>query len=181
MRVKQAIEDQEQSHMATLTRFTADLDKGKGHVFSYPDSDHSSQARQRSGPSVSVPLRKNMAGQEGYSDSESSGTVRSLEPAITTGFQIGVSSQTPSAGDSKVVKAVRRRPPCWKRKAQAEKAISKRNSSSELALTPMESGSKRKSDTVHMSLSKKVSIPTSNSACLGSGFSAFAFEYETKR
>ncbi|KAF2597042.1 hypothetical protein F2Q68_00007993 [Brassica cretica] len=138
MRVKQAIEDQGQSHVATLTRFTADLDKGKGHVFSYPDSDHSSQARQCSGPSVSVPLRKNMAGQEGYSDSESSGIVGSLKPAITTGFQIGVSSQTPSAGDRKAVKAVHRRPPSWKRKAQTEKAISKRNSSSELALTPME-------------------------------------------
>ncbi|KAF3605522.1 hypothetical protein DY000_02045809 [Brassica cretica] len=52
-----------------------------------------------------------MAGQEGYSDSESSDTVCSLEPAITTGFQIGVFSQTPSSGDSKAVKAVRRRPP----------------------------------------------------------------------
>ena len=160
MRVKQAIEDQGQSHVATLTRFTADLDKGKGHVFSYPDSDSSRQVRQCSRPSVSLPPGKNKAGLEDYSDSESSGIASRLEPAVTTGFQIGVSSQNPSAGDSKAIKSTRRRPPSWKRKAKAGNATSSRKSSSALVLAPLESGSKRKSDIVPMSPSKKVSIPT---------------------
>ncbi|KAF3570982.1 hypothetical protein F2Q69_00059879 [Brassica cretica] len=140
MRVRQAIEDQSQSHMAILTRFTSDLDKGKGHVFSYPDPDHLPQVHLKPRATASLTLSKEIDVQEGYSESECSGGAVTLTPSISTGFQIGLSSKTPSAGDSNGVKGARRRPPSWKRKAQAGKSSAKASPSSEIAMPPLESG-----------------------------------------
>ncbi|KAJ4901649.1 hypothetical protein Rs2_15600 [Raphanus sativus] len=169
MRVRQAIEDQGQSHVATLTRFTSNLDKGKGHVFCYPESDqdHSPPACQRARTTGSLPLLGDQYDQEGYSETEGSGIACDSAPNITTGFEIGVSSQTPSAGDSKVVKVARRRPPSWKRKAQALKSTIRITSTSDQALIPPESGSKRKTESAPMSPSKKSSTPTTNSVASG--------------
>lgn len=104
-----------------------------------------------------------MSGQEGFSESESSGRAGNVVPSITTGFRIGLSSQSPSAGDGKAAKVARRRPPSWKRKAQAGKASSKITSSSGHARTTFESSSKRKPDSVPMSPAKKILTPTNNS------------------
>ncbi|KAH0863030.1 hypothetical protein HID58_080241 [Brassica napus] len=161
MRVRQAIEDQSQSHMAILTRFTSDLDKGKGHVFSYPDPDHLPRVHLKPRATASLTLSKEIDVQEGYSESECSGAAVTLTPSISTGFQIGLSSKTPSAGDSNGVKGARRRPPSWKRKAQAGKSSAKAFPSSEITMPPLESGGKRKPETVSMSPSKKSSTPTS--------------------
>lgn len=94
MRVRQAIEDQGQSHVATLTRFTSDLDKGKGHVFSYPEPQLSPRDRIRSTSTVSLPLLEATTFQSDYSESECSGTADILASTISTGFQIGVSTKT---------------------------------------------------------------------------------------
>lgn len=161
MRVRQAIEDQSQSHMVILTRFTSDLDKGKGHVFSYPDPDHLPRVHLKPRATASLTLSKEIDVQEGYSESECSGAAVTLTPSISTGFQIGLSSKTPSAGDSNGVKGARRRPPSWKRKAQAGKSSAKASPSSEITMPPLESGGKRKPETVSMSPSKKSSTPTS--------------------
>ncbi|KAL0694839.1 hypothetical protein Bca4012_062019 [Brassica carinata] len=162
-RVRQAIEDQGQSHVATLTRFTTNLDKGKGHVFSYPDLEDNSSPplllRQSASKEIGV--------QNEQSASSCSGTAENLTPTVSTGFQIGVSSKTPSAGDSSGAKVPRRRPPSWKRKAQAGKASAKVSPPSELAPPPLESGGKRKPEMVSMSPSKKLTTPSSNSVASG--------------
>ncbi|XP_009138088.1 uncharacterized protein LOC103862131 [Brassica rapa] len=118
MRVRQAISDQDQTHVATLTKFTANLEKG---------------------------------------------FVGSQELAVTTGFQIGLSSTTPSSGDSITPKQQRRRPPSWKRKAQAGKGASPSNRISKSSAPQLESSGKRKTDAISMSPSKKLSTPTTNS------------------
>ncbi|KAL0699701.1 hypothetical protein Bca4012_055823 [Brassica carinata] len=119
LRVRQAIAEQGQSHVATLTKFTSNLDKGKGHVFSYPDSDSLEDPTDLSGSAISLPVKVNTKVFEKVSDSDCSETSATSAPAITTGFQMGLSSKFPSAGDSSGAKQARRRPPSWKRKAQA--------------------------------------------------------------
>ncbi|KAJ4888770.1 Uncharacterized protein Rs2_28518 [Raphanus sativus] len=126
MRVRQLIEDQGQSHVATLTRL-------KG----IDDIDESLE-------------------------SESSGIATDLAPHISTGFQIGRSTRTPSAGDGGGAKSARRRPPSWKHKAQAGKSSSRNLTPSDLTSPPLESGGKRKTETVNMSPSKKTLTLPSN-------------------
>lgn len=129
IRVRQAIEEQGQSHVATLTRFTTNLDKGKGHVFSYPDLEVNSSPPLLLQQSAS----KEIGDQNELSASSCSGVAENSTPTISTGFQIGVSSKHQSAGDSSGAKAPRRRPPSWKRKAQAGKASVQVSPPSELA------------------------------------------------
>ncbi|KAG2320719.1 hypothetical protein Bca52824_013932 [Brassica carinata] len=88
-----------------------------------------------------------------------------LTPPISTGFQIGLSSKTPSAGDSDGVKSARRRPlleTSYSGKSSPKLAIA-----SSLAIPPLESGGKRKPDSVSMSPSKKPSTPSTNSVASG--------------
>ncbi|KAF2536557.1 hypothetical protein F2Q68_00021032 [Brassica cretica] len=117
-RVRQAISDQGQSHVATFTKFTSNLDKGKGHVYSYPENNQPSQHLERSRPVFSMPLVQNE-----LSDSSLTGVNGLPGAAVTTGFQIGLSAKTPLSGDSSVSKQQRRRPPSWKRKAQMVKDL----------------------------------------------------------
>ncbi|KAH0935710.1 hypothetical protein HID58_012827 [Brassica napus] len=85
-------------------------------------------------PALSLPLIRDEA-----SDSALSGFVGSQELAVTTGFQIGLSSTTPSSGDSITPKQQRRRPPSWKRKAQAGKGASPSNRISKSSAPQLES------------------------------------------
>ncbi|XP_018435701.1 uncharacterized protein LOC108807987 [Raphanus sativus] len=161
MRVQQAIEDQGQTHVATLTRFTADLDKGKGHVFHYPEIDQSPRPLQRLRPTEPLPIANVLPDQDDVSETESSEASAHLVPPISTGFQIGSSAKTSSAGDSSGSKSARRRLPSWKRKAQGSRGSARNTSAVVLTTPPMESGGKRKPDTVPLSPSKKLLTPTS--------------------
>ncbi|CAN7014871.1 unnamed protein product, partial [Brassica rapa subsp. trilocularis] len=143
MRVRQAISDQGQTHVAMLTKFTANLEKGKGHVYSYPEDTQSTQTLKKPRPALSLPLIRDEA-----SDSALSGFVGSQELAVTTGFQIGLSSTTPSSGDSITPKQQRRRPPSWKRKAQDGKGASPSNRISKSSAPQLESSGKRKTDAI---------------------------------
>ncbi|KAF3596365.1 hypothetical protein DY000_02023871 [Brassica cretica] len=143
MRVRQAISDQGQTHVATLTKFTANLEKGKGHVYSYPEDTQTMQTLKKPRPALSLPLICDES-----SDSALSGVVGSQELAVTTGFQIGLSSKTPSSGDSITPKQQRRRPPSWKRKAQASKGASPSNRISKSSAPQLESSGKRKTDEI---------------------------------
>lgn len=157
MRVRQAISDQGKTHVATLMKFTANLDKGKGHVYSYPEVTQSAQIIKQTIPALSLPIIR-----DDVSDSAFSGVVGSQGLSVTTGFQIGLSSKTPSSGDSNAPKQQRRRPPSWKRKAQACKGASPSNRISKSTAPPLESSGKRKTDAISMSPSKKLSTPTTN-------------------
>lgn len=158
MRVRQAISDQGQSHVATLTKLTANLDKGKGHVYSYPEDSQPVKQAKHTRQALSMP---NPQGE--VSDSALSGVVGFPGTAVTTGFQIGLSSTTPSSGDSCAPKHQRRRPPSWKRKAQASKQPLSSNLASEATTTPLETGGKRKPDASAMSPAKKLSTPKTTS------------------
>lgn len=57
-------------------------------------------------------------------------------------------------------KQVRRRPPSWKRKAQARKSAL---STPAVSSTPKEIGGKRKPDSINSSPAKKFSVPSTNS------------------
>ncbi|KAH0884277.1 hypothetical protein HID58_060373 [Brassica napus] len=138
MRVRQAISDQGQTHVATLMKFTANLDKGKGHVYSYPEVTQSAQIIKQTIPALSLPIIR-----DDVSDSAFSGVVGSQGLSVTTGFQIGLSSKTPSSGDSNAPKQQRRRPPSWKHKAQAGKGASPSNRISKSTAPPLESSGKR--------------------------------------
>lgn len=154
LRVRQAISDQGQSHVATLTKFTPNLDKGKGHVYSYPEDSQPAKLTEKSRYALSMP---NL--QEEDSDTALSGVVGFTGPAVTTGFQIGLSSKTPSSGDSSFPKQQRRRPPSWKRKAQASKGLYSSNLAIKATETPLETGGKRKPDASSLSPTKKLSTP----------------------
>ncbi|CAN6828668.1 unnamed protein product, partial [Brassica oleracea] len=143
MRVRQAISDQGQTHVATLMKFTANLDKGKGHVYSYPEVTQSAQIIKQTIPALSLPIIR-----DDVSDSAFSGVVGSQGLSVTTGFQIGLSSKTPSSGDSNAPKQQRRRPPSWKHKAQAGKGASPSNRISKSTAPPLESSGKRKTDAI---------------------------------
>ncbi|KAL0873727.1 hypothetical protein Bca101_023432 [Brassica carinata] len=117
-RVRQAITDSAATPPAILTKITPNLDKGKGHVFEYPDISSRLQWPQGKTSSTSsapvVPWES-----EGESESSTVSLPVSLPVLdVTTGFQLGKSSKDPTAGDVKGGKKHRRRPPSWKRKTQ---------------------------------------------------------------
>ncbi|KAG5415481.1 hypothetical protein IGI04_003048 [Brassica rapa subsp. trilocularis] len=123
-RVRQAITDAANAPPVFLTKITPDLDKGKGHVFDYPDISSRLQwpAPKKLQLSTSAPLA--LLGNESETESSNVSLPALLPPFdITTGFQLGTSSKDPTAGDGKSGKRARRRPPSWKRKMQSRNAL----------------------------------------------------------
>ncbi|CAN7060784.1 unnamed protein product, partial [Brassica rapa subsp. trilocularis] len=99
------------------TKISHDLDKGKGHVFSYPDISSRLQwpTSKKLQSTSSAPLVSLES--EGEAESSSASLPVVLPPFdVTTGFQLGTSSMDPTTGNIKGGKKARRRPPSWKRK-----------------------------------------------------------------
>lgn len=145
-RVRQAITDAANAPPVFLTKITPDLDKGKGHVFDYPDISSRLQwpAPKKLQLSTSAPLA--LLGNESETESSNVSLPALLPPFdITTGFQLGTSSKDPTAGDGKSGKRARRRPPSWKRKMQVRTAGTSNNSTQNEG-NNRENGTKRKSD-----------------------------------
>ncbi|XP_018460757.2 uncharacterized protein LOC108831734 [Raphanus sativus] len=157
-RVKQSIEDQGRSHVATLTRFTSNLDKGKGHVFSYAEKETDENPHKHPRISSSLPILTTEINEHEVSDSALSANTGDPNLAISTDFQVGTSCVLP-AGGSKEGKQARRRPPSWKRKSQTGKS-SLNSSGTPFALK--EISGKRKPESVNQSPAKKPSVPSTN-------------------
>ncbi|KAF3575789.1 hypothetical protein DY000_02033201 [Brassica cretica] len=141
--VKQSLADQGKLHVATITRLTSDLDKGKGHVFSYPKNDSVEKLSKIPRVAQSLPIQTQFHYEDKESDSAFSAMVGCSDFAVSTSFQVGTSFDPP-ASDSRVGKLSRRRPPSWKRKAQTVKAVPNRRNSAASSLTPNEKGGKSK-------------------------------------
>lgn len=115
-RVRQGIADNAKEATLRLTKITNEVDKGKGHVYNYPDrSDKclllTSGLEVTSSDSRGVVFREEKA--------ESSDTMSATVSApafISTGFQLGPSSEGRVSGNRTAGKTQRKRPSSWKRK-----------------------------------------------------------------
>ncbi|KAG5389929.1 hypothetical protein IGI04_031470 [Brassica rapa subsp. trilocularis] len=113
-RVKQGISENMAASSVHLTRITKELDKGKGHVFSYTELLESQQCGNSS--QCVAPLQIRDKSDEDRESSASKFSTRS-EPVVPSGFQLGPSSEGRVTGNLGANKAQRRRPPSWKRRA----------------------------------------------------------------
>ncbi|KAH0860322.1 hypothetical protein HID58_088583 [Brassica napus] len=113
-RVKQGISENMAASSVHLTRITKELDKGKGHVFSYTELLESQQCGNSS--QGVAPLQIRDKSDEDTESSASKFSTRSA-PVVPSGFQLGPSSEGRVTGNLGANKAQRRRPPSWKRRA----------------------------------------------------------------
>ncbi|KAH0903850.1 hypothetical protein HID58_043353 [Brassica napus] len=133
LRVQQGIEENRTESSIRLTKITKELDKGKGHVFSYqdptPDKFHSSGSTQISHPKLSLRDKE-----EDDTESSTSHFSANSEPVLPTGFRLGPSSGGRVSGIQGMSKAARRRPSSWKRKAFSKSSVPAINAIVDLTL-----------------------------------------------
>lgn len=103
LRVKQGIEESARESSIRLTRITNEVDKGKGHVFQYPESapDHEGNGKRSRAEHV---LRLKDVEEEAESSASFSDTL-SAPAAVSTGFQLGPSSEGRASGNLSVGKS----------------------------------------------------------------------------
>ncbi|KAH0843435.1 hypothetical protein HID58_092020 [Brassica napus] len=116
-RVKQGIEENKAASSVHLTRITKELDKGKGHVFSYTEllkSQHHDKSMQLYIPQTQ---KKGEKKDEDIisSSSEFSTSSAPLAP-MGLGFQLGPSSEGRVIGNTGAGKSQKRRRASWKRR-----------------------------------------------------------------
>ncbi|KAL0827455.1 hypothetical protein Bca101_051133 [Brassica carinata] len=94
LRVQQGIEESKAESSIRLTRITKELDKGKGHVFSYNDHN-TDKVLCVKGPSRTKHALVLTENEEGEGEAESSASQFSFcsEPVILTGFRLGPSTE----------------------------------------------------------------------------------------
>ncbi|WZZ59076.1 hypothetical protein YC2023_059183 [Brassica napus] len=116
-RVKQGIADNAREASLRLVRITNEFDKGKGHVYHYPDSlAKPISLEARLGSSSSQP--KNIIIEEEEAESSDTLSAAFSAPAhISTGFQLGPSSEGRVSRKLNSGKTQRKRPSSWKRKS----------------------------------------------------------------
>ncbi|KAF2595831.1 hypothetical protein F2Q68_00011199 [Brassica cretica] len=129
LRVQQGIEESKTESSIRLTRITKELDKGKGHVFSYNDHN-TDKVLCVKGPSRTKPALVLTENEEGEGEAESSASQFSFcsEPVILTGFRLGPSTEGRVSRSQGMSKAPRRRPPSWKRKPHGKTIVSESGS-----------------------------------------------------
>ncbi|WZY97678.1 hypothetical protein YC2023_070007 [Brassica napus] len=142
LRVRQGIEDNAKESSLRLIRITNEIDKGKGHVFHYPENINyqgDSCKLFRAGAQLLLGSIED----EAESSAKAPDTM-SAPILVSSGFQLGPSSEGRASGNLSFGKAPRIRPPSWKRKANPMK----RNSVAGPALKDQDqtaaNGSKRK-------------------------------------
>ncbi|KAF3578450.1 hypothetical protein DY000_02031229 [Brassica cretica] len=139
--VQQGIDENKAEYLIRLTKITKELDKGKGHVFSYQDftedSLRNSDSLRRSKVRLSISDKD-----EGDSESSASQFSACSEPVVPTGFRVGPSSEGRVSWTQGMSKASRRRPSSWKRKVFT-KANAPLNSTAPV-VSPKAGSSKRK-------------------------------------
>ena len=121
-RVKQGIADSAAEASVRITRITNELDKGKGHVFSYQDDTLVSK-KQRPLLLGAYSEGYVQSLEEGEADSSATnGSFTSAPTAVLSGFQLGPSSGGRVSGNQNASKTQRKRPPSWKRKLNTIRA-----------------------------------------------------------
>ncbi|KAF3512920.1 hypothetical protein F2Q69_00009514 [Brassica cretica] len=131
-RVRQGIADSAAEASVRLTKITHELDKGKGHVFSY--QDHRNNApKQRALCLGSYSVANNNGLLEDEAESSAAESMHVSAPTlISTGFQLGPSSEGRVSGNLGSGKSQRKRPQSCKRKTSSRQHLSTPVSSSDL-------------------------------------------------
>ena len=145
-RVKQGIAENASESSLRLTRITKELDKGKGHIFSYTEPP-----LERSQKNLALTASKNPRRHDLHSDGESgssgphfsSQSAPNLAPTV---FCLGPSSEGLTTGNVGSKKPQRRRPQAWKRRAMPKAGTRETDLSAPSSLPPS-SSTKRKSVT----------------------------------
>ncbi|KAH0883486.1 hypothetical protein HID58_059582 [Brassica napus] len=119
---EQGIEEKRTKSSICLTKITKELDKGKGHVFSYHDPT-SDKFRISGYTQISHPKLSLRDKEEDDTESSASHFSASLEPVHPTGFRLGPSSGGRVSGIQGMSKAGRRRPSSWKIKAFSKASV----------------------------------------------------------
>ncbi|KAJ0230773.1 hypothetical protein HA466_0304890 [Hirschfeldia incana] len=153
-RVKQGILDSKAESSAMITKITRDLEKGKGHVFSFPEST----GEQRQGAFARLGSSSNQ-NETLESDAESGASaiqypVFSASAMVPTGFHLGPSSEGRVTGNQSSSKSQRRRPPSWKRKTNTKSSNGPISSSATTTVSPP-TPMKRKSTAILTSADSK--------------------------
>lgn len=115
-RVKQGIVDDKKEEAARLPRTTRDLEKGKGHVFEYPEpagKRHQTASLQFGSAHQPNEVLEETAESESGSAHES---ILSAPAMFPTGFHLGPSSEGRVTGNQSSAKTQRKRPTSWRRK-----------------------------------------------------------------
>ncbi|ESQ33354.1 hypothetical protein EUTSA_v10009818mg, partial [Eutrema salsugineum] len=112
-RVRQAIEDSASESSAHQTKISHDLNKNKGHVFGYNETQEQPK-RAHTKPSLSAPTQAGSNSLDGEVVSSCNLSVP-LPDMVSTGFSMGSSCGTSYTGNLKSGKKSRKRPPSWKR------------------------------------------------------------------
>ena len=116
-RVRQGIEENAAESSLRLTRITKELDKGKGHVFTYADPEGAPLLKTLTLSRNSDPYNKGGDSDEGTESSGSKTSACSAPFAAPPVFRLGPSSEGRVFGNHGGSKSQRKRPPSWKRKS----------------------------------------------------------------
>ncbi|KAL0796302.1 hypothetical protein Bca101_067679 [Brassica carinata] len=122
-RVKQSIEESKQESSARPMKINHDLDKGKGHVFSYDEESSRLQRRSIHGdkPIIYAPVHSLP---KEHSDDNSLQLSCNSRPLVNS-TTWGTGDQSSSPGVGKSGKKARRRPPAWQRRSRITTSDSK--------------------------------------------------------
>ncbi|KAH0857431.1 hypothetical protein HID58_085692 [Brassica napus] len=112
-RVRQGIEAESSMR---LTRISGDLDKGKGHVFSYKEPSFTQLLQCQSEKAMALSGKMHATHEEEPDSSSLHASALSTPVLISTGFQLGPLSEGRVSGNLSQRKVVRKRPTAWKRK-----------------------------------------------------------------
>ncbi|KAF2597011.1 hypothetical protein F2Q68_00008349 [Brassica cretica] len=115
-RVRQGIEDNKTEASVRLTRISGDLDKGKGHAFSYTEPSFSQLLQRQTDNALMISGIPTTSRGEEQETSSSYSSALSAPTLISTGFQLGPSLEGRASGSLIQKKTMRRRPTSWKRK-----------------------------------------------------------------
>ncbi|KAG5411998.1 hypothetical protein IGI04_008317 [Brassica rapa subsp. trilocularis] len=119
-RVKQGIAENQAESSVRLTKITNNLDKGKGHVFYFPELT-TKRLQLTPGSHVQPLATGEIATSETEAESSTAhGTALSAPATGPTGFRIGLSPEGRVTGTQSTSKSQRKRPPSWKRKTKTK-------------------------------------------------------------
>ncbi|XP_013694079.2 uncharacterized protein LOC106398024 [Brassica napus] len=140
-RVRQGIEAESSMR---LTRISGDLDKGKGHVFSYKEPSFTQLLQCQSEKAMALSGKMHATHEEEPDSSSLHASALSTPVLISTGFQLGPLSEGRVSGNLSQRKVVRKRPTAWKRKMNTtDRAVAEEQVGT--SLEPSQRSSKRKS------------------------------------
>ncbi|KAF3589348.1 hypothetical protein F2Q69_00028736 [Brassica cretica] len=122
-RVRQGIADSARESTLRLTRIKNEVDKGKGHVYSYPDESNKLPLLKSGAVNINSRSQGIVIREEEAESADTFSATVSAPAHIASGFQLGPSSEGRVYGSLKAGKTQRNRPSSWKRKSSPKLLI----------------------------------------------------------